>query len=218
MIFKLKFSFPIMPEKKILLVDYETQNLDYLEKLFEPHKFRIIKATDGLSAYDKFVSEKPNMIILEAMLPKCHGFDLTKKISQETKGKIPIIIITGLYRGPQYKKEALNYLGASDYFEKPVDKDKLIESVLNLLNKEGDIEEELPDPDSVIQNLSQRIKTQPKEPKKEEAPEQKKVAEPVRERLQRDDPVEEALSDIELDVMEEIKSLLREKKKSGEKR
>ncbi|MFB0565084.1 MAG: response regulator [Candidatus Aminicenantaceae bacterium] len=155
-----------MPDRKILLVDYESQNLDCLEKLLEPYKFQIVKATDGLSAYDKFVSEKPDLIILEAMLPKYHGFDLTKKISQEAKGKVPIIIVTGLYRGPQYRKEALNYLGASAYFEKPVDKDKLIESVLNLLNKEDEIKEELPDPDSVLENLTQRIKARSKGPKK----------------------------------------------------
>jgi DNA-binding response OmpR family regulator len=147
-----------MTEKRILIVDYSSQSLDSLAQLFKSHKFQIIKATDGNSAYEKFKSERPDLVILEAMLPKLHGFDLTKKISQETKGKIPIIIVTGVYKGPHFKHEALTSLGASDYFEKPFDKEKLVSAVLNLLNEEPDIQEELPNSKSIIENLSRRIK------------------------------------------------------------
>jgi len=148
-----------MAEKKILIVDYDTQSLESLAQLFRFHKFQILKATDGNSAYEKFKSEKPDLVILEAILPKLHGFDLAKKINQETKGKIPIIIVTGLYRGPQYRHEALTSLGASDYFEKPFDKQKLVTSALNLLNEEPEIQEKLPDSKSIMESLSRRIKS-----------------------------------------------------------
>lgn len=148
-----------MAEKKILIVDYDAQSLESLVQLFKAYKLKIIKATDGLSAYEKFKSEKPDLVILEAILPKLHGFDLTKKISQESKGSIPIVIVTGLYRGAQYKQEALSSFGASDYFEKPYDSEKLLSSVLNLLNEEEDIEEDLPDSDSIVEKLSKRIKS-----------------------------------------------------------
>jgi DNA-binding response OmpR family regulator len=148
-----------MAEKKILIVDYDAQSLESLVQLFKAYKLKIIKATDGLSAYEKFKSEKPDLVILEAILPKLHGFDLTKKISQESKGSIPIVIVTGLYRGAQYKEEALSSFGASDYFEKPYDSEKLLSSVLNLLNEEEDIEEDLPDSDSIVEKLSKRIKS-----------------------------------------------------------
>ena len=106
---------------------------------------RSSQAADGQAAYDKFKSEKPDLVILEAILPKIHGFDLTKKISQESGGRVPVIIVTGLYRGPQYKHEALSSFGAADYFEKPVDPEKFVASVIQLLHDEEDIEEELPD-------------------------------------------------------------------------
>lgn len=147
-----------MPEKKILIVDFDLKSLDSLAKLFERYKLKIIKATDGVSGYEKFKSEKPDLVILEAMLPKLHGFDLTLKIFRETKGQVPVIIITGIYKGPQYKSEALRSFGASGYFEKPFDKNKLVDSVLSLLSEEEDIEEELPSPESVIKNLTQMIK------------------------------------------------------------
>lgn len=143
-----------MPEKKILIVDYDAKSLENMVALFSDYKFEIVTAADGQEAYEKFESEKPNLILLEAMLPKLHGFDLTQKISKETRGRVPIVIVTGLYKGTQYKNEAIRSFGAADYFEKPFDEQKLIKSVMNLLHDEMDIEEDLPDPESVLKLLS----------------------------------------------------------------
>jgi DNA-binding response OmpR family regulator len=150
-----------MTEKKILLVDYDAQSLESMAKLLKSQKLLIIKASDGQAAYDKFKSEKPDLVVLEAILPKIHGFDLTKKIAQESGGRVPVIIVTGLYRGPQYKHEALSSFGAADYFEKPVDREKFVSSVMQLLHDEEDIDEDLPDSDSVIESLNEKIKTKP---------------------------------------------------------
>lgn len=143
-----------MSDQKILIVDYDAKSLENMVSLFSSYKIEIITAVDGQEAYEKFKSENPNLILLEAMLPKLHGFDLTQKIYKETKGRIPIVIVTGLYKGAQYKNEAIRAFGASDYFEKPFDKDKLVKSVLNLLHDEMDIQEDLPDPDTVLKLLS----------------------------------------------------------------
>jgi len=156
-----------MSEKKMLIADYDPQSLDSLAKLFENCQLEIIKATDGHQAYQKFKEEKPDIVLLEAMLPKLHGFDLTLKIFQETKGQVPVIIVTGVYKGPQYKNEALRSFGASDYFEKPFDENKLVDAVLNLLSEEEDIEEELPSPKSVIETVAKMVKRSSFQLKKE---------------------------------------------------
>ncbi len=143
-----------MSDKKILIVDYDAKSLANMVDLFSPYKLEIITAVDGQDAYEKFKAEKPNLVLLEAMLPKLHGFDLTRKINKETKGRTPIVIVTGLYKGTQYKNEAIRSFGAADYFEKPFDNDKLIKSVLNLLHDEMDIKEDLPDPETVLKLVS----------------------------------------------------------------
>jgi len=89
-----------------------------------PHEFQVIKTTDGQAAYEKFRSEKPDLVILEAMLPKLHGFELAQRINKETKGSIPIVVVTGIYKGDQHKDEAIRSCGAADFFEKPFDNDK----------------------------------------------------------------------------------------------
>lgn len=149
-----------MVDKKILIVDYDQTSLDLLAKIFESYRAQVVRATDGQSAYEKFKTDRPDVVILEAILPKIHGFDLTKRIAEESRGRIPVIIVTGLYRGPQYRHEALNTFGAADYFEKPVDKDKLLNSVRNLLSEEEEIGEDLPDSEFVIKSLAQRFKGQ----------------------------------------------------------
>jgi FixJ family two-component response regulator len=62
--------------------------------------------------------------------------------------------------------EALSTFGAADYLEKPVDKEKLLRAVMNLLSEEEEIEEDLPSADQVIDALSRRIKTQVVAPEK----------------------------------------------------
>ncbi|NIM90287.1 MAG: response regulator [Candidatus Aminicenantes bacterium] len=224
-----------MADKKILIVDYDSSSLDSLAKIFDPYEFEIIKATNGMSAYDMFQSEKPDLVILEAMLPKLHGFDLAKKISNESKGKVPVIIVTGLYRGPVYRNEALNYLGASEYFEKPYDEAQLIKSALNLLKEEEEIQEELPDSDAILEGLSKRFKNSfkdikveepaekkqeaelpSKEPQKEEVPKEKKEAVPPKDEKKSPDSGKKAKPEIDEDIIDEISSLLDEKKKKKE--
>lgn len=153
-----------MAEKKILIVDYDMKSLDSLAELFEKLGVQVIKARDGVSAYEKYREEAPDLVILEAMLPKLHGFDLTEKIVQDSRGTVPVIIVTGVYKGHQHRNEALRTLGATDYFEKPYDKTKLLERVRGLIMDEAEVEEEIPDlpdlpgADSVIKNLAERLK------------------------------------------------------------
>jgi DNA-binding response OmpR family regulator len=145
-----------MAEKKILVVDYDAGSLEKTAKLLKANKYRVVKAADGRAGYEVFRTERPDLVVLEAMLPKLHGFDLTQKISRESQGRVPVIILTGLYKGPQYRQEALSALGASEYFERPVDAEALIGAVKRLLHDEDDFEDELPDSNAIIETLSRR--------------------------------------------------------------
>ena len=153
-----------MAGKKILIVDYDTKSIDSLSKLFEAHKIAVITAADGVEAYEKFKADEPDLVLLEAMLPRLHGFDLAQKITQDSKGRVPVIIVTAVYKGHQYRNEALRTFGVSDYFEKPFDQDKLLNRVLSLIGEGGEVEEDiseipdLPSPESVVKTLTEMLK------------------------------------------------------------
>ena len=145
-----------MADKKVLVVDYEAGSLEKISKLLKSHKLHVIKAADGQAGYDKFIAEKPDLVVLEAMLPKMHGFDLTKRIVQESGGKVPVVVVSGLYKGPHYRQEAIGGQGAAEFFEKPVDGEALIAAVKKLLHDDDEFEEGLPDANAVIEALSRR--------------------------------------------------------------
>lgn len=145
-----------MAEKKILVVDYEPASLAHIVKLLKSNKFRVVTAADGQAGWAAFVAEKPDLVVLEAMLPKLHGFDLTQKISRETQGRVPVVLITGLYKGPQYRQEATSNLGAAEFFEKPLDEPAFVAAVKRLLHDEDEFDEVLPDSNAVLEGLSRR--------------------------------------------------------------
>jgi DNA-binding response OmpR family regulator len=153
-----------MAGKKILIVDYDTKSIESLSKLFESYKIEVMTAMDGVDAYEKFKADEPDLVLLEAMLPRLHGFDLAQKIYQDTRGRVPVIIVTAVYKGQQYRNEALRTFGVSDYFEKPYDQDKLVNRVLSLIGEREEVEEDiseitgLPDPDSVIETLTEMLR------------------------------------------------------------
>jgi DNA-binding response OmpR family regulator len=146
-----------MAGRKILIVDYDAPSREALAALFRPRGIEILTASDGLTAYDIFRIEKPDVVLLEAILPRLHGFDLAKKIIAESHGTASVVIVTGLYRGPHYRHEALTGLGAADYFEKPYDAAKLVRTVLELLREKEEPGLEIPRPEAVISYLTARL-------------------------------------------------------------
>lgn len=122
-----------MRDKKILIVDFDEESLISLSNLVHEEGFKAITATDGLSGYEKFKSGNFDLVILEPMLPKLHGFELCKKITQDPVKKTPIMVVTGIYREPSCRAEALQVYGVSAFFTKPWNKDELRSKILQLL-------------------------------------------------------------------------------------
>jgi TonB family protein len=122
-----------MNDKKILIVDFDAESLIALSNLVYEEGFQAETATDGLSAYEKFRSGNFDLVILEPMLPKLHGFELCKRIINNPAKKVPIIIVTAIYREPSCRHEALNVNGAAAFFTKPYNREELRAKMLQLL-------------------------------------------------------------------------------------
>jgi len=145
-----------VPDKKVLIVDYDSRAVEIVVRLLQPYGVRAETASDGLTALEKYLLDKPDLVVLEAILPKLHGFDLTKRIVQDSQGAVPVIIVTGLYRGPQYRHEALTSFGAAEYFEKPLDEARFVDCALGLLKERIDIRLDLPLLDEIVDFLKKK--------------------------------------------------------------
>ncbi len=102
-------------EYKVLAADDETELLDALELYTERENIKLIKADNGIAAFDLFRREKPHLVLLDIMMPGLDGFTVLKKIRAESS--VPAIMFTA--RGEDYDKILGLSLGADDYITKP---------------------------------------------------------------------------------------------------
>lgn len=101
--------------KKILIVDDEKAIVDILKFNLVREGYETIEAYDGEEGYQKAISEKPDLILLDVMLPSMPGFDVCKKVRE--KSAVPIIMLTA--RTDEIDKVLGLELGADDYITKP---------------------------------------------------------------------------------------------------
>jgi TonB family protein len=124
-----------MGMKKILIVDYDQGSLASLQGVLAGEGYTIVTAADGQAGWDKYNKESPDLVLMEAMLPKVHGFELCQRITSERNSQATVFIMTGVYKDRVYRTEALRTYGASEYFEKPLKMAELLASVQAVLGK-----------------------------------------------------------------------------------
>jgi len=134
-IYKIYKGTGLLMKKKVLIVNYEPKSLLKLEKLIFGAGFEVFSAKDGVEALESVETHAPDLLIIDPMLPKLSGFEVSKQVSEKYPD-LPIIIITSVYKGIKYKNEALTKYGAKDFFEVPFDEVQLLTRVKELLGVE----------------------------------------------------------------------------------
>ena len=119
-------------KKKILIVDDEKSISDLLVYNLEKEGYKTITAIDGEEGVNLALSQNPDLILLDIMLPKMDGLTVCKKIRQ-TLSKIPIIMLSA--KGEEIDKILGLEIGADDYMTKPFSIRELIARVKANLRK-----------------------------------------------------------------------------------
>jgi DNA-binding response OmpR family regulator len=116
-----------MSTSKILIVHYDPRFLDRLRKTLEENDFEVKVARDGTSAMVSFLEDEPDLVLLEAMLPKVHGFEVCADLKKTRIGRqTPVLIMSTIYKGRKYRHEAMNTHGADDFIEMPLEDAQLV--------------------------------------------------------------------------------------------
>ncbi|MBI5534736.1 MAG: response regulator [Deltaproteobacteria bacterium] len=111
---------PDKSKKTILVVDDETDIRKMLRRLLTDRGYNVLEAERGLQAMRVVKEQVPDLIILDAMLPEVHGFEIARRIKgSERYGHIPIIMISAVYRGWRYAEDVKTSYGVDAYIEKP---------------------------------------------------------------------------------------------------
>src|SRR5207302_10769540 len=112
--------------KTILVVDDDLELSDGLRVVLEKQGFRVIQARDGQQGRQAIYSQRPDLVILDMMMPRMGGYPVLEHFKGKTDAP-PIIMVTA-NEGSRHKAYA-EYLGVIDYIRKPFAMERLMEAV-----------------------------------------------------------------------------------------
>lgn len=118
--------------KSVLIVDDDPDIVQAIKIAFEERGAATVTAGDGNAAIDLVYSKSPDLVVLDAMLPKRSGFLVLEKLKAGKKDTKPFIIMITGNQGTRHKTWAES-LGVDDYINKPFSMDRLLEKADKLL-------------------------------------------------------------------------------------
>jgi len=118
--------------KKIMVVDDEPNIVDVITTRLKANDYQVVAACDGLEALELVKKERPDLVILDLMLPKLDGYQVCNQLKSDEELKdIPVIMLTSLGKANEIR-EGLDK-GADAYVAKPFNWDKLAGIISGLL-------------------------------------------------------------------------------------
>lgn len=134
---------PAAPEPRsggplVLVVDDEPEIRHLVQRTLKAKGYAVEVAADGAEAIEKAEQLVPDLVLLDAMLPKVHGFDACRRIKAGPRTRaVPVIMMTAIYRGWRFAQDARESYGAVDYVEKPFRLEDLLSRVESALLSGG---------------------------------------------------------------------------------
>ncbi|WP_411286837.1 response regulator [Phenylobacterium sp.] len=115
----------------VLLVDDEPLLIELLEHRLELEGYRVVTARDGGAALDLAAIHKPDVIVLDSLMPIADGFEVLRRLNQDPElAQIPVVMLTGIHTDT-HAVTAFK-LGAVDFLTKPFLPDDLVARVQRL--------------------------------------------------------------------------------------
>src|SRR5262245_3678987 len=117
-------------EARILVVDDTPQNIKVLDAMLTPRGYEVIPAESGQEALAKVASERPDLVLLDIVMPGMDGYEVCRRVrSDPATALLPVVMITA--SGEQEKVSAIE-AGADDFITKPLDQAELLARIRSL--------------------------------------------------------------------------------------
>jgi CheY-like chemotaxis protein len=129
---------------RILVVDDNQELLTLLTQLFEDAGYEVVGATKGKQAVEVSRAKPPAVAVLDILLPDMMGYHLADALRKD-QPQLPLLFITGVFKGGKHAMEARQKYAAAGYFEKPFEAAKLLEAVQKLVP----VQKQAPSPTSM---------------------------------------------------------------------
>jgi CheY-like chemotaxis protein len=119
--------------KKILLAEDDRNTATVLTLRLQGAGYHVINVSDGLRSYLRSVTEKPDLILMDIVMPMGNGLQVAREIQEAGLSSIPIIFLTAS-KSPDLR-DAAETLGAAGFIEKPYDPQALLRAISKALNR-----------------------------------------------------------------------------------
>ncbi len=104
---------------KVLVVDDEREILLLLEQILTGEGFHVLTAMDGQEGLSVYMEERPPLVVTDAMMPKLHGFELCRRIKEESDNTAKVLILTAVYKKFKYTGKVQEEFNVDEYLDKP---------------------------------------------------------------------------------------------------
>lgn len=104
--------------KRILIVEDDLPLLNALAETFEKEGFQVLKAQDGEGGLKVALKESPDLILLDIIMPKMHGWQMLEKLREDSWGKKVMVIVLSNISDPQKKEQFMETGQVVDYLVK----------------------------------------------------------------------------------------------------
>ena len=116
----------------ILVVDDDQQNLELVQAYLEDIECETVAAHDGIEALERVAKDKPDLILLDVMMPKMSGFEVCRRLKMDpATSNIPVIMVTALNEFGDIERGIDS--GTDDFVSKPINKLELLTRIRTML-------------------------------------------------------------------------------------
>ncbi len=123
-----------MDRKRILVVDDEIYIVHILEFTLTMEGYEVLTAADGEEALRRLEQDRPDLVVLDIMMPKVDGYEVLRRIrADEEFRQLPVILLSA--KGRPIDRDTGLEIGADDYIVKPFSPRRLLEKIQDLLER-----------------------------------------------------------------------------------
>ena len=121
-----------LPPSTVMVVDDNAQNVELMQAYLETLNCVVHTAVDGIDALEKVPKYRPDLIVLDIMMPRMSGFEVCRRLKADPKTRdIPILMVTALNELGDIERGV--EAGTDDFLTKPISKLELLTRVKSLL-------------------------------------------------------------------------------------
>jgi CheY-like chemotaxis protein len=119
-----------MPLRQVLLADDSRIFRTLMGEVLREHNLEVVEAANGREALDRALDGRPELLILDALMPLLSGFDVLTRVRERAPEYRPVVfIVTAVYKSRRWESEARQQYQVQEYLEKPLQPEDLLAAV-----------------------------------------------------------------------------------------